>query len=306
MNAPANELEQRRWNDEHWAAVWPRREQLTSAVTDLLLTHLAPVEGQRVLDVGSGGGTTAFAVAARVGGDSGSRPGGGGSGSGPGEPGSSSEPGGSGSGAAGSKPGGWVLGADISAPLVRFAGERARDLGWSNVSFTVADVQQDTIDGGPFDAVLSQFGVMFFDEPPIAFANIRAHTVPGGRLAFACWQPADRNPWWAGWAVAEFAPPPQPPPPGKVLGGPFALGDVDYTTAILAGAGWTNAEHTPYKIAVAVEREAITLDEHQMRFMGITDLDGARAALDTHLDGLRRDDGRYDAELAFQIFTATA
>ena len=281
----ANELEQRRWNDEHWAAVWPRREQLTSAVTDLLLAHLAHVEGQRVLDVGSGGGTTAFAVAGRVGGASGG--------------------GVSGSGASGG--GGSVVGADISAPLVRFAAGRARAMGLANVSFTVADVQQETIDGGPFDAVVSQFGVMFFDEPPVAFANIRAHAVPGARLAFACWQPADQNPWWAGRAVARFLDPPTPPP-GKVTGGPFALGDPDHASAVLAAAGWTNVERTPYRISVAVEREAITLDEEQLAFMGITasDLDEARAALDAHLAGLERDDGRYDAELAIQIFTATA
>jgi SAM-dependent methyltransferase len=267
-----NELEQRRWNDEHWAAVWPRREQLTSAVTDILLSHLAPVEGQRVLDVGSGGGTTAFAVASRVG------------------------------------PGGSVLGADISVPLVRFASGRASELGLANVTFTVADVQQDELPDGPFDAVVSQFGVMFFDEPSAAFANIRTHAGPGARLAFACWQPADRNPWWSGHAVARFLERPEPPPPGKVIGGPFALGDADRTLAVLADAGWTNAKHTPYELSVAVEREAITLDEVQLTFMGITDdqLDDARAALEEHLDKLKRDDGRYDAPLAFQIVTATA
>jgi len=268
----ANELEHRRWNDEHWAAVWPRREQLTSAVTDLLLDHLQPVEGQRVLDVGSGGGTTSFAVAARTGST------------------------------------GSVLGADISAPLVRFAGERARERGLANVAFTVADVQLDELPDGPFDAVVSQFGVMFFDEPPVAFANIRAHAVPGARLAFACWQPADRNPWWPGHAVTRFVAPPDPPPPGKVVGGPFALGDPERTAAVLDAAGWTNVERTPYQISVTVEREAITLDDVQLKFMGITgdELAEARAAIEDHLAALQRDDGRYEAPLAFQIFTARA
>jgi SAM-dependent methyltransferase len=268
----ANELEQRRWNDEHWAEVWPRREQLTRPVTDLLLEHLQPEEGQKVLDVGSGGGATTFAVASRVG------------------------------------AGGSVVGADISAPLVRLATGRAREYGATNVSFTVVDVQQDQIDGGPFDAVVSQFGVMFFDEPPVAFANMRAHAVPGARLAFACWQAADRNAWFAGNAVARFLPTPEPPPPGKVLGGPFALADPDRTAAVLAAAGWANVERTPYQIVVPVSREAMLLDDQQMAFMGITpdQLDDARAALDEHLTGLRLDDDRYEAALAFQIFTATA
>jgi SAM-dependent methyltransferase len=272
MGAPANELEHRRWNDEHWASVWPRREQLTSAVTDLLLEHLHPAEGQRVLDVGSGGGTTAFAVARVV-------------------------------GSAGS-----VVGADISVPLVRFATGRAQEHGMASVRFTVADVQLEPIDGGPFDAVVSQFGVMFFDEPAVAFANIRAHAATGARLAFACWQPADRNPWWAGHAVSRFLEPPAPPPPGKSPAGPFALGDADRTLAMLATAGWADVQHTPYLVSVAVERETIMLDDEQMAFMGITDdqLDEARNALDEHLAGLQGDDGRYEAPLAFQIFTATA
>lgn len=271
-NAPANELEHRRWNDEHWAAVWPKREQLTSAVTDVLLEHLRPVQGQRVLDVGSGGGTTAFAVARRIGAN------------------------------------GEVVGADISVPLVKFAGERAVAQGAANVAFTVADVQQETIEGGPFDAVVSQFGVMFFDEPAVAFANIRAHAAAGARLAFACWQPADRNPWWAGHAVGRFLEPPPPPPPGKSVGGPFALGDAARTAAMLAEAGWSDVEHTPYELTVVVDREAVMLDDTQMTFMGITDdqLDDARQAIEAHLDGLRRDDGRYEAPLAFQIVTATA
>ena len=33
----ANEAERRRWNDCAWAAAWPKREQLTTAVTDVLL-----------------------------------------------------------------------------------------------------------------------------------------------------------------------------------------------------------------------------------------------------------------------------
>ena len=41
---------------------------------------------------------------------------------------------------------------------------------------------------------MSQFGVMFFDEPKTASANIRAQLVPGGRLGFGCWQSVQKNP----------------------------------------------------------------------------------------------------------------
>jgi SAM-dependent methyltransferase len=264
-----NEAERRRWNNEYWASVWPRREQLTGAVTELLLAPLAIASGQRVLDIGSGGGTAAFAAAPLVG-DTGS-----------------------------------VVGADISVPLVAFATQRASDRGVTNVRFVVADVQRDTIDGGPFTAVTSQFGVMFFDEPVVAFANIRGHLAPGGRLSFACWQAVANNPWFVGPAVAPFLQPPPPPGPGKSPTGPFALADADRTTSILEQAGWSAIERTAYERTVAVQRDAI-VDDAQLTFLGVPDdqLAEARAAVDAHLAPLRRDDDHYNAPLAFQVFTA--
>ncbi|MDQ2708801.1 MAG: class I SAM-dependent methyltransferase [Actinomycetota bacterium] len=270
--AATNEAERRRWNDEYWASVWPSREQLTDAVTDVLLGHLDLAAGQRVLDVGSGGGGTALAVARRVG------------------------------------PAGSVVGADISRPLVHYATRRAEEQGVANVRFVVADAQSESIDGAPFDAAASQFGVMFFEEPTTAFANIRAHTVPGGGLAFACWQPADRNPWHAGHAVGRFLEPPPQPAQGKSPTGPFSLGDATRTAEVVAAAGWAGVERTPYELPVTVEQEAIAIDDAQLAFMGVPDsqLDEARRAVEHHVAGLRRDDGRCDVVLAFQVFTATA
>ena len=198
----ANLAERRRWNDAYFASVWPKREVMTSAVTDILLGHLGLCDGERVLDIGSGGGSTTIAAGHRV------------------------------------EPGGSVVGADISVPLVDLARTRAAEQRATNVSFHVADVQRDTVPGAPFDAAVSQFGVMFFDEPATAFANIRRHLVPGGRLAFGCWQAMEKNPWFVGPAVAAYVPPPPPPAPGKSPTGPFSLSDPDRVREILAEAGW--------------------------------------------------------------------
>ena len=140
-----NEFERRRWNDERWVAVWPKRERLTDAISDYLLDAAALRRGERVLDIGCGGGKTSMAAARLVGGE------------------------------------GMVVGADFSAPLSQLAGQRAAEAGLDNVDFRVLDVQTDTIEGGPFDVAISQFGVMFFDEPITAFRNVRAQLRPGGR-----------------------------------------------------------------------------------------------------------------------------
>jgi SAM-dependent methyltransferase len=269
--ADGNEAERRRWNDDYWASVWPKREVLTSAVTDVLLTQLHLREAERVLDVGSGGGVATFAAAEQVG------------------------------------PRGAAVGADISAPLVALARERAATRHAANVSFCVADVQRDPIVGAPFDVALSQFGVMFFDEPVTAFANLRRQLVPGGRLGFACWQAVERNPWFVGPALAGYVPPPEPPAPGKSPTGPFSLSDPDHVGQILADAGWTAAERSTHELIASVDEDAI-VDDGQLAFLGVPErsLDGARRAVDERLRVLRDGEGRLRAPLSVQIFTAIA
>ena len=58
----------------------------------------------------------------------------------------------------------------------------------ANVSFVEADAQTYAFAPASFDAVFSRFGVMFFADPPAAFANIRRALKPGGRLVFVCWR----------------------------------------------------------------------------------------------------------------------
>jgi SAM-dependent methyltransferase len=266
----SNEAERRRWNDSAWAAAWPKRERLTTAVTEVLLGLVRLQPGDAVLDIGTGGGVAALA-AARIVGE------------------------------------GRVVGADISVPLIELASGRAESQAATNVSFVVADVQHDEVPGGPFDAAISQFGVMFFDEPETAFANIRRQMVTGGRLGFACWQAPDLNPWFPGPALAGIAPPPPPPEPGKSPTHPFSLSDPHHSTGILEASGWREINATRHQLVATVNREAI-VDDEALSFFGVP-ADGiasASEAIERQLAPITREDGRIDAPLAFQIFTAIA
>ncbi len=171
MSEAANEAQRRQWNDDVRLAAWRHREPMTAAATETLLDHARLKGGETVLDVGCGGGRSAIAAARQV------------------------------------VPDGEVVGADISKPLVTLARQRAAADGVPNARFVVADVQTAALDGGPFDAATSQFGVMFFDESVGAFANVRAHTRQGGRLVFVCWQALADNPWFAGASLQPFCPP---------------------------------------------------------------------------------------------------
>lgn len=262
-----NEAERQRWNDERWTTVWPRRERLTDAVTAYLLDALQPSAGERVLDVGSGGGKTAIAVARLVGSE------------------------------------GAVVGADVSSPLSRLAGRRAAEAGVGNVTFRVVDVQTDAVAGAPFDAAVSQFGVMFFDEPVAAFRNIRAQLEPGGRLAFACWQEIERNPWFPAAALAGFLPPPPVPEPGKSPTGPFALAEPSRTSAILSDAGFVDISREALTIEVDAPASSI-VDEDQLVFMGIPEnrLAAAQAAVEEHMRQFELGANLSRFPLAFQLF----
>jgi SAM-dependent methyltransferase len=201
------------WNGPAGAA-WARnaddQDRELHAPGEATLEALAVRPGDAVLDVGCGSGTTTVALAERV-------------------------------GAAGR-----VVGVDISAPLVAVGRTRAADL--PNVSFVEADAQTSIPAGPPFDAVFSRFGLMFFDDPEAAFANLHQATAPEGRLAFVCWQKPDANPWFLGpmMALAGLPGLDVPSPPGPKEPGPFAFADPDRVRRIVTAGRWRNVEVQAY------------------------------------------------------------
>lgn len=267
--AVANEAETRRWNDSRWVAAWPKRERLTEAVTPYLVRAVDPRPGQRIVDIGCGGGGLTLALSEAV------------------------------------APGGEVVGVDLSAALLDLARRRADDAGATTTSFVQVDVQTGSLGSVPFDVAVSQFGVMFFDEPTAAFAAIRRALVPGGRLVFACWQDVERNPWHAGAALRPFVPPPPVPLPGKSPVGPFALGDDEYARELLEAAGFTVGASTPHETVVRAPASAVA-DDSLLPLMGIApeSEEPARAALDAHLERFAAGDGAYEYPLAFRVYEA--
>ena len=155
-----------------------------------------------------------------------------------------------------------VWGVDVSEPMLALATKRAgvRD----DLRFSVGDAAEQAFTPD-HQLVFSRFGVMFFDEPAAAFANIRTGLVRGGRLCFVCWQAPRENPWMSigGQAVAPFLPQPQTPIDPRAPG-PFAFADKGYLRSILQVAGFSQIRIESIKPTLHL---ADSLDE-AMEFQG--------------------------------------
>jgi len=192
------------WNDvggPKWVRYQAMLDRQLDAIGSAAMDAATLVAGESVLDVGCGCGSTTLALARRVG------------------------------------PSGHVTGIDISGPMLEVARNRARDEHLTNVSFEQADAQVFPFER-KFDVLFSRFGVMFFDDPPRAFANLHGAMRDGGRVAFVCWQALHKNPWMSVPMMAAFQHITIEAPPSPDAPGPFAFADASRTAGILDSAGF--------------------------------------------------------------------
>ena len=174
-----NDVQCEVWNTEDIVGSWARSEPISDYGTVPIMEFLRLSAGERVLDVACGGGKTTVAAARAVG------------------------------------PSGHVTGIDISAGMLALAKTRITEAGLDVVELVQGDAQVDNFPSAPFDAVLSQCGIMFFDDPIGALTNIRRHLKPGARAAFITWQPHDRMKWHPVHIVIKYLAPPGEDPADK-------------------------------------------------------------------------------------------
>jgi SAM-dependent methyltransferase len=225
----ANAEQVKTWDGEsglHWAEHQDHYDAMLSRLTPGLIAAADISAADQVLDVGCGCGETTRIAGRRA-------------------------------------SAGTALGVDLSGPMLERARARAETDGLGNVRFERADAQETVFPAETFDRVLSRFGVMFFDDPRAAFANLRRSTRPGGRIAFLCWREIGRNEHFAVpfGAVATVVSPPDLGEPGAP--GPFSLADPARIRDLLGAAGYDDIAIEPVTEPVRVGANA----EDAIRFL---------------------------------------
>ena len=203
------------WNSSAgcaWVDLEQSIDQTYKRIEDLLVEEIAVGAPRRVLDVGCGTGATTVAAVRRLG--------------------ATSE----------------AVGVDVSGPMIAAARARA---GREAVParFIVGDAQTYAFEPSSFDAIMSRFGVMFFDDSVRAFENLRRAARTGARLRLVTWRSPEENPFMT--AAERAAAPLMPNLPPRVPDAPgqFGFADARRVHDILGESGWAEIDIRPIDVA---------------------------------------------------------
>jgi SAM-dependent methyltransferase len=142
-----------------------------------------------------------------------------------------------------------VTGVDLAPALIDTARGRAKAAGLE-IDYRVGDCENlSEIDDGAYDFASSTCGIMFAPDHAATAAELARVVRPGGQIALASWE--------ASGGVGELFKlmAPYQPPPAPGAGSPFAWGDEDDVSRLLADAFQLRFEHldSTYRVSSGEE-----------------------------------------------------
>jgi len=139
-----------------------------------------------------------------------------------------------------------IVATDLNQPMLDTAADRgtSRPVEWRQ-----ADAMRLPFEGGEFDAVVCQFGVMFFPDKAKAFSEARRVLRPGGVLLFNVWDRIEENEFADAVTTALESLFPEDPP-RFLARTPHGYHDVAVVTRDLRGGGFAS----PPQIATVAAR----------------------------------------------------
>jgi len=225
----ANEAQSALWNGPSglaWVDAQRSLDRMFEPFETLLADAAVAASARHVVDVGCGTGAVTIAIARRLGAHA------------------------------------HCTGVDISARMIAAAQARAEREGLA-ASFVPADAQTHAFAPAQFDLIVSRFGVMFFDDPVRAFANLRHAARANAQLRFVAWRSAADNPFMT--TAERVAAPLLPNLPARQPGAPgqFVFGDRQRIASVLSDSGWADIAIEPIDVACALPVPA--LDDYVAR-----------------------------------------
>jgi len=226
---------------EGWAAEWRRTDRSLGGVTEQLLARSREFPFRHALDIGCGAGELSLALAR-------------------------------------GHPQARVVGVDISPQLLAVARERAEHL--SNLEFELADAAQwSPADDFAPQLLISRHGVMFFADPPAAFANLASFAADDAALLFSCFRDPSENPFFS--EIGAVLPRPAEAP-DRYAPGPFAFADRDHVSAILTDGGWDRIAFEPFDFAMIAGAGDDPVEDAMGYFQRIGPAAAAMRLMDEH------------------------
>ena len=212
-----------RWSET--APYWEKHRavirEMFAPVTQALIEGAQITRGSAVLDVATGPGEPALAVAEFVG------------------------------------PQGKILGIDAVPEMIEAARREAERRRLYNARFAVASADALPADADTFDAVVSRFGVMFFPSPVHAIREMLRVLKPAGRMALAVWYFAERNPFHYSLSrvVERYV---DSPPPEDDAPDAFRFAKPGKLLAVLVEAGAAEASERVLQFSIQAQ---VSLEE---------------------------------------------
>lgn len=266
---------------QNWSQVAPgweeRREWMvenTRPVNARLIERLDPEPGQTVLEIAAGPGELGLQIVERL-------------------------------------EGGRVISTDFAPEMVELARRQGEVRGLTNVEYRVLDAERMDLADDSVDGVVCRWAYMLMADPAAALAETRRVLRSAGRLAFAVWRTAERNPWQSvpGMTFVQrgHMPAPVPGEPGI-----FALGEPGRIRDLITGAGF--AEHDIEE--VAFEYRYADFDDLWGAAVGLSpigrklgelpdeELQATRGAVRESMAPYRNEDGSYTAPAATWVVLA--
>jgi SAM-dependent methyltransferase len=133
------------------------------------------------------------------------------------------------------QPGGSLVGLDVNDGMLAVARRRTPEIDWRQ-----GLAESLPFDDGSFDAVVCQFGLMFFEDRVAALKEMWRVLRPGGRLAVAVWDSLDNTPGYA--AVTALLQRMFGDDAADGMRAPFSLGDRGHLMPLFAAAGIPDAK----------------------------------------------------------------